>query len=53
MQLIRVAMHGLLQQHLHDLTASDLPPQFYVEGVPSQINGFQSLKNKYANYKNG
>ena len=46
-------MHGLLQQHLHDLTASDLPPQFYVEGVPSQINGFQSLKDKYANYKNG
>ena len=50
-KLIRVAMHGLLQNHLYDLTSSDLPPQFYLEGVPSQINGFQSLKDKYAHYK--
>jgi hypothetical protein len=46
-QLIREGMHRLLQKHKQNLESCDLTPQFYLEGVPSQVNSFQSMKDRY------
>jgi hypothetical protein len=46
-KLIKEAMHRLLQKHKQNLESCDLSPQFYLEGVPSQVNSFQSIKDRY------
>ena len=46
-QLIKDAMQHLLQKHKEALAATDQRPHFFLEGVPSRINHFQSLKDQY------
>jgi hypothetical protein len=46
-QLICDTMQLLLQKHKEDLASSDQHPNFFLEGVPSLINHFQSLKDQY------
>ena len=47
-QLIKETIQRLLQRNKQSFAASDEPPRFYLEGVPSKVNTFQSLKDKYA-----
>jgi hypothetical protein len=42
-QLIQDRIQQLLQKHKYSLAATDIQPTFFLEGVPSFINGFQSL----------
>ena len=46
-QMAGEAMRDLIKKHKQYLTTSKLQPSIVLEGVPSQINGFQSLKDKY------
>jgi hypothetical protein len=47
-QVIKESMQALIKKHKHTLTASDLPPRFCLEGVPSRVNGFQSMKDQFS-----
>lgn len=43
LQRIRELMQQLLDKHKRRITSSGQDPVFYLDGVPSSINGFQSL----------
>lgn len=46
-QMIEDIMQQLLQKHKKDLSSAEQDPSFFLESVPSLINNFQSLRDKY------